>query len=688
MYLKEVKLKKAYSSDFDNILLDFYIPVLSHSVDYNRLAGFFSSSSLAIAARGISRLIKNNGVMRLVVSPKLRKDDLDTIILAHKDPKKLVEEKMLNELEEIEDEFIKNHVYALGWMIANKKLEIKVAIICDKQGNPLSYEEGEKSGIFHQKVGILRDAEGNIVTFSGSINESAAGWLGNIEEFKVFRSWDTSEQEYVEADIFKFNTFWNNLSERVKVMKIPEAVEKKLIELAPKDIKKLDLEKWSKRKDKEEKEKVELRDYQLQCIDNWIAHDYRGFFEMATGTGKTYAALGCLKRLLKERGKLATVITCPFGHLVEQWIDDLKDFELNGVKAYGSYNQWKDSIADAILNYNNGYSNAVIILTTHDTFFSENFIKIVRMIDDEILLIADEVHGLGSPERRYGLIANYVLRIGLSATPTRWFDDEGTQVLRDFFGDTVFEFPLNKAIERGYLTPYEYHPHFISLAPEELEQYQRETRKIAREYAKNKGEENKYIELLCIIRQKIVTNAVEKYRIFEEILDSIKDFSLCLVYCSPDQIGDVQEILSRKEIINSRFTTRENIAKRKELLKGFSEGAYGVLVAMNCLDEGVDVPATHTAIIMASSGNPRQYIQRRGRILRKYPRKDKAIIHDFVIIANISEETDPDLYQLERKIMQKELRRYEEFAKSSINYLEALNLIYPHMKKFDVYGGR
>jgi hypothetical protein len=240
MCLKEIKLKKAYSSDFDNILLDFYIPVLSHSVGYNRLAGFFSSSSLAIAARGISKLIKNNGIMRLVVSPKLRKDDLDTIILAHKDPEKVVEEKMLNELEKMEDEFIKNHVYALGWMVANGKLEIKVALICGEHGNPLRYEEGEKNGIFHQKVGILKDAEGNVVTFSGSINESAAGWLGNIEEFKVFRSWDTSEQEYVEADILKFDTFWNNLSERVKVMKIPEAVKKKLIELAPKDIEKLD----------------------------------------------------------------------------------------------------------------------------------------------------------------------------------------------------------------------------------------------------------------------------------------------------------------------------------------------------------------------------------------------------------------------------------------------------------------
>lgn len=687
MSLKDLHLRNAYDSDFDDILNDFYIPALSNSIKYKRLAGFFSSSSLAVAAKGLSKFIATGGYMELICGAKLRKADVEAIKEGYENPARVIERMMMEDLENLEDEFIQDPVRALGWMVANNKLEINVAVVVDENGAPMDRENVEKRGIFHQKVGILEDSEGNKISFSGSDNETASAWQVNIEEFKVFRGWKEYEKDYLDADLERFKKFWNGTSKRTKVINIPTAIKEKLIEMAPDNVEELDLEKWSKRRDNEKEEKVELRGYQLQCIDNWIAHDYRGFFEMATGTGKTYTALGCLNRLLKERGKLATVITCPFGHLVEQWVDDLKDFELNGVKAYGSYNQWKDSIADAILDYNNGYSNAVIILTTHDTFFSENFIKIVQMIDDEILLIADEVHGLGSPERRYGLIKNYVFRIGLSATPTRWFDDEGTQVLRDFFGDTVFDFPLNKAIERGYLTPYEYHPHFISLAPEELEQYQRETKRIAREYAKNKGEESNWLELLSIIRQKIVVNAVEKYRVFGEIVNTQKDLSLCLVYCSPEQIDSVQEILNGKGIINHRFTARESIAERKELLTGFSEKAYDVLVAMNCLDEGVDVPATRIAIIMASSGNPRQYIQRRGRILRKYPRKDKAIIHDFVIIANISKETDPDLYQLERKIMRKELKRYEEFAKSSMNYLEALNLIYPYMKKFEVYGG-
>jgi len=685
MGLRDISLKKAYSSDSDNILQDFYIPALEASIRYDRIAGFFSSSSLAIAARGILGLIKNGGVMKLIVSPKLSKKDLGIILSSHKEPEKYMEEKMRGELDKLEDKFVRDHVLALGWMIANKKMEIKVARVYDKNEKLLSYEDIQKKGIFHQKVGILKDSEGNTVTFSGSVNETASGWLDNIEEFKVFRSWEPSEEEYIRPDISKFNRFWNNESERVKIIDVPSAVKNKFIKIAPKNIEEINLEKWYRKP--ERKKKIELRDYQKDALEEWVNNDMKGMFEMATGTGKTYTALGCLKHLLKERGKLATVVTCPYAHLVEQWIENLRDFELRGVKAYGSYNRWKDNVANAIFDYNNGYSNAVIILTTHDTFYSEKFRKLVQMIDGKILLISDEVHGLGSPERRKGLMENYLFRIGLSATPTRWFDDEGTQVLRHYFGSTIFEFPLKEAIEKGYLTPYEYCPYFVMLTPKELERYLGKTKKIAREYAKNKGEESKYLELLCIIRQKIVTNAVEKYRVFEEILNNTKDLTFCLVYCSPEQIDNVQEILNRRGIINHRFTARESIAVRKEILKGFSERSHGVLVAMNCLDEGVDVPATQIAIIMGSSGNPRQYIQRRGRILRKHPGKDRAIIHDFIVIADISEESDPYLFELERKIMRKELRRYEEFSKSSLNCLDALNFIYPYMKKFNIYGG-
>jgi hypothetical protein len=205
MSLKDLPLKKAYSSDSDDILHDFYIPALSEAIEYDRIAGFFSSSSLAIAARGILGLINNNGIMKLIASPKLSQRDLESLMESYQVPEKFIEKKMLEELDQLETEFIKDHVYALGWMVANKRLDIKVAIVHDEFGKPLTYEESEQRGIFHQKVGILRDQQGNVLSYSGSINETASGWQGNIEEFKIFRGWESFEQEYIEADISKFN---------------------------------------------------------------------------------------------------------------------------------------------------------------------------------------------------------------------------------------------------------------------------------------------------------------------------------------------------------------------------------------------------------------------------------------------------------------------------------------------------
>ena len=247
MSLKDLMLKKAYSSDTDDILHDFYISALKEAVEYDRLAGFFSSTSLAIAAKGIIGLIKNDGRMRLIISPKIDKKDLEAIKEAHSNPEKYIEEKMLKELEKLEDEFIRDHVFALAWMVANRKLDIKVAIAYDDKGNLLSYEDIQQYGIFHQKVGILKDREGNIITFSGSINETAAAWLGNIEEFKVFRSWEPAEKEYLREDISKFERYWKNESKKVQTIDIPYALKRKFIEIAPRSIDEINLEKWYKK---------------------------------------------------------------------------------------------------------------------------------------------------------------------------------------------------------------------------------------------------------------------------------------------------------------------------------------------------------------------------------------------------------------------------------------------------------
>jgi len=704
--LKDLDLKKAYDSDSNDILSDFYIPALSNSIKYRRLAGFFSSTSLAVAARGISRFIANGGHMDLICGAKLSKADVEAIKEAHENPAAIIERFFFENLEDLENEFIRDHVRALGWMIANKKLDIKISIVYNEEGCPLDEKTIEKQGIFHQKVGIFEDAAGNMVSFSGSTNESAMGWLKNIEEFKVFRSWIESEEEYLTADKKRFEKFWNGIANRIEIIEIPIAIKEKLIEIAPPKIADLNLEKWLE-KTGTLKKTIKLWKHQIQAITNWQNNDRKGIFEMATGTGKTFAALGCLKRVLKDEKKLVIVITCPYGHLVKQWLDDINEFGIfcDTIIADSSSYGWKDKLMDNILDIKNGISEKLIVLTTHVTFSMNDFIKIIRKVNVEIFLIADEVHGVGAPERKRGLIENYRFRLGLSATPKRWFDLEGTEELFDYFGGTVFEFPLKKAINtintdtgRTFLVPYEYKPYFIELTNEELNEYERETKKIAKAYyrSKDKEERDKWFSLLLIKRQKIIKNAVNKFNAFKEILDDIEEIKDCLVYCSPQQIDEAQDILNsykRDNIIQHKFTNKEGvvpedkyggISEREFLLQQLAEGKYHALIAMKCLDEGVDVPPVKMAIILASTGNPRQYIQRRGRILRRFPGKEKAIIYDVIVVPTFSGSVDLDFLELEKKILKKELKRYKEFAYIAINAVECLNKIEGLEDKYNI----
>lgn len=691
MSLRDLALKKSYDSDSDNILLDFYIPALSVSILYSRLSGFFSSTSLAVAAKGVSRLIRNGGRINLVTGAMFRREDIEAIKEACENPESVLEKAMLRELDNLENEFVRDHVRALGWMVANKRLRIKVAMVFDKDKRPLDSKDVEREGIFHQKVGILEDLEGNRISFSGSDNESARGWQDNIEEFKVFRSWIKTEKEYFEADVLKFNKFWEGTTRRTRVVDIPKAIEEKLIEIAPANIEELNLDKWIAKK--ERVGVIQLRDYQKEAVQNWLGQDRRGILEMATGTGKTVTALSCLKNVLETEGQIIAIISSPFIHLSEQWIREFDKVGIQSEKvlADSSQSRWKDKLVDNIIDVENGVSEKLIILTTHNTFSSDDFMNIVRKSKERVpelrfLLIVDEVHGIGAPRRRKGLIKEYDYRLGLSATPKRWFDLKGTERIFNYFRDVVFEFSLKNAIDAGYLTPYLYMPHFTYLTPEEMTKYEEETRKIAKAYYRSKDDEERdeIFTLLCIKRQKIIRNAKNKLVVFAKILDELKEIRYCLVYCSPFQIRAVQDILNQKNVIQHKFTEKEGtkpergfdgLSERDFLIKQFSEGIYHALVSMRCLDEGVDVPPARIAIMLDNSGNPREYIQRRGRVLRKFPEKRHAVIHDIIVEPILRPTIPQELGDLERKIIIKELERYRDFASSAENASECLKIM-------------
>jgi superfamily II DNA or RNA helicase len=694
MSLREIELKRAYSSDIDDMVAQFYVPVLERSSEYLRVAGFFSSSSLAVTARGIMGLLRNGGVMKLIVSPLLRKADIDAIVASSGELEKACEETMIEELDRFQEVCISDHVAALGWLVANGRLEIRVAVALDETGKWLNYDEVQQSGIFHQKVGVLFDSNGDMVSFSGSINETASGWLSNIEEFKVFRSWDSTENAYVGEDLAKFWRFWNNEANRVVVIKIPDAVMRRLIQVAPSTLESIDLEKWYKQPAK----RIVLSSYQNEAIRCWIANEARGIFEMATGTGKTFTALGCLEQAAKNAERLFTVIVCPYQHLVQQW---KREIDRYGIKyerlivADSSGGNWKKELTDALLDMSMGYRSAVILIATNATFCLGSFRQIVQKHKNgtPMLLIADEVHSLGAINSRRALWDGTELRLGLSATPSRWFDVSGTQKLMSYFHGIVYQFTLEDAINNinpltgeTYLVPYRYNPHFVSLTPEELTEYVRKSQTIMKLMfgAKNDEEREKYFETLLFQRANIVKNAEAKYDVLREIFNSyLRRSQWTIVYCSPQQIERIVGLLNRQKVVSHRFTMEEGTSPRDEyggrserdyLLEKFAQGKYQALVAMKCLDEGVDIPPARNTVLMANSGNPREYIQRIGRVIRRCPGKREAQVFDIVVTPSYSNLPE-EWRAIELRMFRKELSRCEEIAQIAINNSEALKLI-------------
>lgn len=686
MVLRDLSFRRAYrtSSPDVDVVLDFYVPALSVAVSYDRLAGFFSSAALAVAARGLSGLIHNDGAMRIVSCPMFSASDLDLLgSLDDLDGRvSLAERAALAALdvEGLANELARDHVRAMAWMLAEGRLDIRLAV-------PADMELG-RQGLFHEKVGLITDRCGDAVCFSGSINETAAAWLDNIEQFKVFKSWNEDDRELVDFDRENFEEIWNQSSYGVDVVELPQAVRKKMVALAPAHLEDLDLEEYARRRQqKRKKAAVKLRDYQVQAVDSWERAGHRGILEMATGTGKTKTAAECIRRLNEPGRRLLTVVTAPYQHIAVQWTKELAD--LNPVLAHGG-TAWKAKLADMTADIKLGSRRQVTVVAVSNTAGSSAFVEWVEKqgaIFDVRLFIGDEMHGLGAKETRRALLESYTHRLGLSATPDRYFDEEGTEYLRSFFKDVVYVFGIKEALAwkdpvsgLSALCPYEYHPVEVHLEGDELEQYLEISNKLIAFSNKTDEDSLKRLELLLFKRAAIVKTAAQKETVLREILDRVGTVEHCLVYChSTEQMLAANNVLHSRNISYHRFTGDEGtvpmpeygeVSEREMILRGLDDGTYQALVAMKCLDEGVDVPSACLGIILASSGSPREYIQRRGRLLRRAPGKEKAIIYDLVVVPDPSLMTDDRLRKMEHDIWKKELGRVEEFGSCADNALD------------------
>lgn len=690
---------------------DFYNPVLSRAILYQRVAGYFSSSSFAFIGDGLYSFIQNNGKMQFIFNVQLLEEDYKQIELGLSHPEKIIESKFLSDLSTIEDECVKNHAKLLGWLLAHNILDVKIG-----------YLEPSITGqtpILHQKSGVFVDQNGNTIAFTGSNNESAMGWEYNSESFYVFCDWKSGQNDYVTEIKSEFDLLWENKQKKTKVIPFPEAVKLDLIQIAPQseaECIKLLIEmgiNTPREKGCSTNTTIKMRDYQQKAVSAWMDNNCQGILEMATGTGKTITALYAYAEMLKREEKLVLLVTCPYTHLPIQWEKTIERMDIRSeiraiLRADGNTKKWEDTIYATALDLLNvskkSKQKSIVILATNDTASSDKFQKMFEKIQTlchfNWMIISDEVHSIGSPTYQKALNSEYQYRLGLSATPDRYFDKSGSDFLREYFGKTVFQFSLREAIDTinpdtgtSYLVPYDYHVLFTTLTNEELEAYVDLTHKIIKlENALQNSSipiERDNLDRLYMKRQEIVKNAANKFDVFTEIIQKLYDeneLNHLLIYCSdsdPTQItrvGKYLETLSRqkKRLIkfrkytsneSSRVSKKAGCSERDKILEYFDKGDFEVLLAMKCLDEGVDVPSTRSAILLCSSGNPKEYIQRRGRILRPFEGKKKAVLYDIAVIPFV----EPGLGGGEggitsvSSIMEKEKKRMWEFSKDSLN---------------------
>lgn len=683
MDLKDVPLKPAYDSDEDSILNDFYIPALSNSLNYQRLAGFFSSSALAVAARGISGLIKNGGTMKLVVGAKLRKQDIEAVEKGLKNKEQVISEMMIQDLDSIEAEFVKDHVRALAWMVATNRLEIKVAVSLSAKLENL----GEiAEGIYHQKVGVLSDGS-SYVSFSGSVNESETGWLHSIEEFKVFRSWIEGENAYLKSDMEKFDKYWSGSAKRAIVIDIPAAVRNKLIEMAPVSVDELNLEKHYP------KVKAKLWMNQAEAIQAWVKNGFKGILAMATGSGKTLAALSACALAPPS---VITVVLVPTEPILDQWArKEIPKFDPSArvIACSGNHPEWKTLLPLELglaRKSEKGFStkNRLYVTAILNTAASERFLLAWKGISPEnVQVICDEVHHVGAPFFQNCMTLPSSRRIGLSATPERNWDPIGTNRILEYFGPTVYDYGIKDAIKEGHLCHYKYYPFFAFLNKQEFDEFQRLSKEIEKEIAKTgTKDQNKTLltatrklERLLEERARIKKKARDKIRVFREIISKCAIRPL-IVFCEDhEQLDEIKSALREREPSYLVYTSEMTDWQRKHVLDSFRKGEADLLLAIRCLDEGLDVPECEGCIIIASSSSTREFIQRRGRILRGL--KGKLASLNDIIVVPYEAIAHEDMKTAETLVRQ-ELERVKELTSSSDNEWETRNIIRKELTKY------
>lgn len=707
MSLQDVEIKNEYRSLLDHVAKDFYIPLLREAVSYKRAVGFFSSSSLVEISKGIAALVKNGGKIFLVASPYLSTEDVEAIRKGYELRDCIIKKAVVRELKEAKNVYEQERLNLLANIISEGILDIKIAFTEDKN----------KMGMYHEKMGIISDKFGNKVAFAGSMNESAAAMTLNYETIDVFCSWK-GDYDRVATKENAFVSIWNDCEPNIRIIDFPN-LKREIIDRYKKSVPDYDIDKYEFDNKMYRLEKtsvyrlgptipqdIKLHDYQIEAINEWEKCDYRGIFDMATGTGKTFTGLGAISKIAENlNDDLAVIIVCPYQHLVEQWVEDIVSFRIKPIIGYSSSSQkdWKKRLTKAIRDKKLRQDKQFFCFICTNATFMSSFVQdqLSRMVRP-LLLVVDEAHNFGAKNLSKLLDERFTYRLALSATLDRYRDEEGTAALYQFFGKKCIEYSLDRAIQEKKLTPYKYHPVIVCLTEEELQGYEQLSYEMSKHLIKDKNGKyklNKYGEILALKRARIVAGASGKLdALREKMKPFVHDHNL-LVYCGATNVldghsdftdtnkEDIRQIEAVTKILGNelnmsvaQFTSQESVEQRAIIKEQFQRGdRLQAIVAIKCLDEGVNIPGIRTAFILASTTNPKEYIQRRGRVLRKAPNKDFAEIFDFVTLPRpldvVSSLTEGQA-ERDKTLIKNELARIREFGRLSLNPMESNNLIW------------
>jgi superfamily II DNA or RNA helicase len=623
--------------------------------------------------------------MRLVCSPRLREADIEAIRRGYELRKEPLVESIRQEVATAALESIEA-VELLAWMVGRGTLDIRIAVPSNVQG------------LYHEKFGIFSANMTDFAAFTGSPNETEHGVLWNFEQIAVFVATSDEQRESQRISSLRadFDGLWGDRTAGLEVIPFPEAARRELLQHQPTSP--------PRPRSSEVVLRADLYPHQIEAVATWQAAGYRGILEMATGTGKTITALEAVLPLARHRELVIVVV--PGIDLLHQWEQVIRN-RISGaaIVSCGGGAEWVRRLSAFLQRWRlqasrpdiDGRFGAHFVIATMDTAASERFQARFLNTGSRSVLVIDEVHRVGSRYRRQVLDLPAERRLGLSATPERPWDAEGARAIDDGVGPVVFRFPLEDAVGR-YLTPYEYHPRLVSLTPDEREDYADLSKKIleqflalAAAYPQAHGDlralleladpsQAQSLELLLYKRADVLKEAVGKLELVAE-LARMPTISSCLVYCNDEgQVEETVRVLRSASRSFGVFTTaRLATPARKVVLRDFEEGVFDFLVAIRCLDEGIDIPGASHALILASSRTEREFIQRRGRILRKAPGKTHSVIHDPVVIPFTLDQDDRPTSTLdtaELGIIARELHRVEIFARAASNDVDAMAFMF------------